>query len=228
MTMSNVPYDPNQGFRADRDLLRQHHLDRGASVGAGEKRQGADRLRQGQRRQAVLRLGRHRHDEPPVRRAVQAAHRHDRRGACALQGRRTRHRRSRQRAHPDDVAQHQRPGARASINAGKISILAINSNERLKAAPDIPTAIEQGVPNMVGQLFLGIYRAGRHAESRHRRDRRAPRKKAVDRSGLRENPDRSGFEPVPLFHRPMPRGSYMAEEFERWKPVVDAIGLKTN
>ena len=53
MTMSNVAYDPNQGLRADRDLLRQHHLDRGASVGAGEERQGADRLREGQRRQAV-------------------------------------------------------------------------------------------------------------------------------------------------------------------------------
>src|SRR4051812_29880943 len=42
-------------------------------------------------------------------------------------------------------------------NAGRIRILAVNSPERLKAAPEIPTAIEQGVPNMVGQLFLGIY-----------------------------------------------------------------------
>src|SRR5712675_1398964 len=42
-------------------------------------------------------------------------------------------------------------------NTGKIRILCVNSPTRLKAAPDIPTAIEQGVPNMVGQLFLGIY-----------------------------------------------------------------------
>ena len=40
---------------------------------------------------------------------------------------------------------------------GKIRILAINAKERLKAAPDIPTAIEQGVPDMIGQLFLGIF-----------------------------------------------------------------------
>src|SRR4029079_10499690 len=42
-------------------------------------------------------------------------------------------------------------------NAGKIRVLAINSKQRLKAAPEIPTAIEQGVPDMVGELFLGIY-----------------------------------------------------------------------
>ena len=42
-------------------------------------------------------------------------------------------------------------------NTEKIRILAVNSPERLKAAPDIPTAIEQGVPGMIGQLFLGIY-----------------------------------------------------------------------
>ena len=42
-------------------------------------------------------------------------------------------------------------------NTGKIRILAINAKERLKAAPDIPTAIEQGVPDMIGQLFLGIF-----------------------------------------------------------------------
>ena len=101
-----------QGLRADRDLLRQHHLDRGASVGAGEQRQGADRSREGQCRQGVVRLGRHRHDEPPVRRTVQGEDRTERRGAHSLQGRGTRHGRPGQRAHPDDVAEHQRPGAR--------------------------------------------------------------------------------------------------------------------
>src|SRR4029078_10522915 len=39
-------------------------------------------------------------------------------------------------------------------NTGKIRILAVNSPTRLKAAPDIPTAIEQGVPHMIGQLFV--------------------------------------------------------------------------
>ena len=41
--------------------------------------------------------------------------------------------------------------------AGKIRILAVNSAERLKAAPDIPTAIEQGVPGMIGLLAIGLF-----------------------------------------------------------------------
>ena len=41
--------------------------------------------------------------------------------------------------------------------AGKIRILAVNGPERLSVAPDIPTAIEEGVPNMIGLLFLGLF-----------------------------------------------------------------------
>src|SRR5262245_66694480 len=41
--------------------------------------------------------------------------------------------------------------------AGKIRILAVNGAQRLSAAPDIPTAIEEGVPNMIGLLFLGLF-----------------------------------------------------------------------
>lgn len=110
--------------------------------------------------------------------------------------------------------------------AGKIRIIAINSKERLKGAPDVPTAIEQGVPNMVGQLFLGIYapaatpQAAVDAIS-------AATKKAVDNPEFEKILTASGFEPAPYFTADSAR-RYMAEEFERWKPVVDAIGLKTN
>ena len=110
--------------------------------------------------------------------------------------------------------------------AGKIRIVAINSKERLKAAPEIPTAIEQGVPNMVGQLFLGIYapaatpKAAIDAIS-------AATKKAVDNPEFENILTTSGFEAAPYFTADAAR-RYMAEEFERWKPVVAAIGLKTN
>jgi tripartite-type tricarboxylate transporter receptor subunit TctC len=111
-------------------------------------------------------------------------------------------------------------------NTGKIRIIAINGKERLKAAPDVPTAIEQGVPDMVGQLFLGIYapaatpKAAIDAIS-------AATKKAVDNPEFEKILTASGFTPAPYFTADSAR-TYMAEEFKRWKPVVDAIGLKTN
>ena len=40
---------------------------------------------------------------------------------------------------------------------GRIRILAVNAAQRLVAAPEIPTAIEQGVPGMIGLLFLGLF-----------------------------------------------------------------------
>jgi tripartite-type tricarboxylate transporter receptor subunit TctC len=109
---------------------------------------------------------------------------------------------------------------------GKIRIIAINSKERLKAAPDIPTAIEQGVPNMIGQLFLGIYapaatpKAAIDAIS-------AATKKAVDTPEFEAVLTKSGFEALPYYTADSAR-QHMAEEFERWKPVVERIGLKTN
>ena len=58
--------------------------------------------------------------------------------------------------------------------------------ERLKAAPDIPTAIEQGVPDMVGQLFLGIY-SRRPARRRPIVERIAEAtRKAMADAGVRE------------------------------------------
>jgi tripartite-type tricarboxylate transporter receptor subunit TctC len=110
--------------------------------------------------------------------------------------------------------------------AGKIRILAINSKQRLKAAPDIPTAIEQGVPNMVGELFLGIYAPAATPKAAVDAISTAT-KKAVDNPEFEKILIASGFEPAPYFTADAAR-RYMGEEFERWKPVVDAIGLKTN
>ena len=110
---------------------------------------------------------------------------------------------------------------------GKIRILAINSQERLKAAPDIPTAIEQGVPDMIGQLFLGIYAPAATPKRRHRRAFRRQPGRRVDNPEFEKVLTASGFETVSYFTADSAR-QYMAEEFARWKPVVDAIGLKTN
>jgi tripartite-type tricarboxylate transporter receptor subunit TctC len=110
--------------------------------------------------------------------------------------------------------------------AGKIRILAINSKQRLKAAPDIPTAIEQGVPDMVGELFLGIYAPSATPKTAVDAMSEATRK-AVDNPEFEKILIASGFEPAPYFTADSAR-RYMAEEFERWKPVVAAIGLKTN
>ena len=109
-------------------------------------------------------------------------------------------------------------------SSGKIRVLAINSKERLKAAPDIPTAIEQGVPDMIGELFLGIF--ARTGRPDHILERIADAtKSAVADEAFEKALLTSGFETTRYFGAEQGR-RYMAEETARWKPVVDAIGLK--
>lgn len=109
-------------------------------------------------------------------------------------------------------------------NSGKIRVLAVNAKERMKAAPEIPTAIEQGVSDMVGQLFLGIFaRAGTPGSVL---DRIADAtKKIMADEAFEKSLLASGFEAVSYFGAEQGR-RYLAEEHARWKPVVDAIGLK--
>ncbi len=107
---------------------------------------------------------------------------------------------------------------------GKIRILAVNAPERLKAAPDIPTAIEEGVPGMIGQLFLGLFVPA------------ATPKAIVDRIGdatrtALADPEfqkmllASGLEAM-LDSDTEKAQRFIAEETARWAPVVKAAGFK--
>src|SRR5260370_40949988 len=40
---------------------------------------------------------------------------------------------------------------------GKLRILAVTSPTRLIAAPDIPTAVEAGLPGMISQQLIGLF-----------------------------------------------------------------------
>jgi tripartite-type tricarboxylate transporter receptor subunit TctC len=109
-------------------------------------------------------------------------------------------------------------------DGGKIRILGINAPTRLKAAPNIPTAIEQGVPGMIGQLFLGIFAPARTAAAIVTKLATATQTALID-DDYQKALIASGFEPFP---DPTPDGSqrYLIEEQTRWGPIVQAIGLK--
>ena len=108
--------------------------------------------------------------------------------------------------------------------AGKVRILAVNVEKRLAAAPDIPTAIEQGVPNMIGQLALGLFVPAGTPKTIVERIAEATRTALAD-ADYQKALIASGFEGF-LNSGPDQAKRYVAEEHVRWKPVVDAIGLK--
>ena len=144
-----------------------------------QEREGVPRLRQGQCRQAVLRLGRHRHDEPSVRRAVQADHRRHRHDAHPLQGRRPRHHRPGQRPYSDDVAEHHRT-APAAPQTGKIRILAVNAPRAPHGARRNPDRDRGRRAEHDRAAVPRDVRAGRNAAGGRRADRRGDAKALAD------------------------------------------------
>jgi tripartite-type tricarboxylate transporter receptor subunit TctC len=107
---------------------------------------------------------------------------------------------------------------------GKIRILAVNAAERLGAAPDIPTAIEEGVPDMIGLLFLGLFAPA--ATPRPIIDRiAAASQAAMADPEFRKVLTASGLEAVADSDSDKAK-RFMTGEIARWEPVVKAAGFK--
>ena len=108
--------------------------------------------------------------------------------------------------------------------AGKIRILAVNGAQRLTAAPDIPTAIEEGVPGMIGLLFLGLFAPAATPQAIVDRITEATHAAMAD-ADFQKLLISSGLEAVPGSNSHKAR-QFMDEETARWGPVVKAAGFK--
>ena len=108
--------------------------------------------------------------------------------------------------------------------SGKVRILAVNAAERLQAAPEIATAIEQGLPGMIGQLALGLFVPAATPDAIVSRIGDATRAAMADPE-FQKILQVSGLEAVPDSD-PGKARRFLAEEVARWGPVVQAAGLK--
>ena len=106
--------------------------------------------------------------------------------------------------------------------SGKLRILAVNAPTRLRAAPDIATAIEQGVPGMTALFFCGLFApAGTPRPIIDRLNR-------VTQLLLRDEDFRAklmalGYEPV-QDNGPTEADAFIRAEQKRWTPIVRASG----
>jgi tripartite-type tricarboxylate transporter receptor subunit TctC len=105
--------------------------------------------------------------------------------------------------------------------AGKIRILAVNAPERLEAAPDIPTAIEEGLSDFVSQIFFGIFAPAATPKPVLEKLNDVTQVAWAD-TAFQKKLIESGFEPM-LGFGPERSDDYLKEEFAKWNPVVQKV-----
>jgi tripartite-type tricarboxylate transporter receptor subunit TctC len=108
-------------------------------------------------------------------------------------------------------------------HAGKIRILAVTAPQRLKGLPEVPTAVESGMPKMVAQLFTGLFAPAKTPQPILDQIFHASQEVMHDPAMVKALTD-SGLEPI-TDSSPEKVRVFVQEEVERWGPVVKAAGL---
>src|SRR5215813_8723769 len=107
---------------------------------------------------------------------------------------------------------------------GKLRILAVSSSKRLIGAPDIPTAVEAGVPNMISEQSIGLLAPAGTPGEIIKQIFQASRSVLAEQS-FQQMLIESGFEPD-RDSNPQAFRRLIEADIARWAPLVAAIGLR--
>jgi tripartite-type tricarboxylate transporter receptor subunit TctC len=110
------------------------------------------------------------------------------------------------------------------LQTGKVRILAVTTPKRLVALPDIPTAVEAGLPGMISQNFVGLYAPAKTPKEIVEQIARATQTAMADKE-FQQKLITSGFE-VSQDTTPEKARRFLEDEHARWRPIIQAIGLK--
>ena len=108
--------------------------------------------------------------------------------------------------------------------AGKVHILSVNSQTRIRSAPDIPTSIEAGLPGMVAQTTFGIFAPAGTPKPILERINAVTQEAMADETFQKELL-RVGFEPVRDVGPDKAAGVFQ-DELVRWIPILKTVSMK--
>jgi len=115
--------------------------------------------------------------------------------------------------------------AHGQLKAGKVKALAVSSGTRFPGAPDIPSALEAGIPGMEAKLWFGLFAAAKTPRpivmklNREIGDilRRPETRDAL----LAQGAEASASTPEEL-------GEWVKSELVRWTPIIQRAGIKAD
>lgn len=108
---------------------------------------------------------------------------------------------------------------------GKLRLLAITNPARLPVAPEIPTAVESGVPGLVSQQVLGLFAPAATPPDVVAQIAQADRTVMADKPYVQSLIDAAVI-PVDKDWTTTQFDSFMADEVARWTPIVKSIDIK--
>ncbi len=108
--------------------------------------------------------------------------------------------------------------------AGRIRVLAVNAPQRLKAAPNIPTAAESGMPDMNVLFFCGLFAPAGTPKAIIDRINKATQSMLRDEQ-LQERLIVMGYQPMHDYG-PAEAQAFIRAEQLRWAPIIKASGAK--
>lgn len=115
--------------------------------------------------------------------------------------------------------------AHAQLKAGKVRALAVSSATRFPGAPDIPSAVEAGIPGMEAKLWFGLFAPGRTPPAVVASLNREV--VAILRSPLtQETFLKQGVAAAPS--TPDELRDWVKSELARWTPIIRQAGIKAD
>jgi tripartite-type tricarboxylate transporter receptor subunit TctC len=109
---------------------------------------------------------------------------------------------------------------------GKLRMIVVTAADRLVAAPEIPTAVESGLPGMIAVNFTGLF-APRGTPKPIIDQIAAATDKVMEEDDFRAMLIDSGLEPY-RHSTPEKTRQFVEQDIARWTPVFRSIGMKLN
>jgi tripartite-type tricarboxylate transporter receptor subunit TctC len=115
--------------------------------------------------------------------------------------------------------------AHAQLKAGKVRALAVSSATRFAGAPDIPSAIEAGIPGMEATLWFGLFAPAKTPKAivakLNREIGDILRSKETQETFLKQGVQAAPSTPDEL-------ADWVRTEVARWTPIIRGAGIKAD
>ncbi len=115
--------------------------------------------------------------------------------------------------------------AHGQLKAGKVKALAVSSSVRFPGAPDIPSAVEAGIPGMEAKLWFGLFAPAKTPKSivakLNREIGDILRAPETQETFLKQGVAAAPGTPEEL-------GDWVKSELARWTPIIQAAGIKAD